>query len=128
MQGHPSWGLLSANVKPPGHGADGGVECTTSQAHSDRIRETAHQEFSLGVTGHGMVHNARTGPAYDGTGCMGLDVQVKVEKSVIADYLPRVLRKQRLLWVRTQHDTTNGEISYVDEWELSSAGEEGIAC
>ena len=59
---------------------------------------------------------------------MGLDVQVKVEKSVIADYLPRVLRKQRLLWVRTQHDTTNGEISYVDEWELSSAGEEGIAC
>jgi len=88
----------------------------------------ANQEFFLSATGRGMVHNVRVGPAHDGTGCMGLDVQVKVEQSVMADYSPRVLRKQRSLWERTQRDTTtNGETSYVDEWELSSAREEGIA-
>ena len=87
----------------------------------------AHQGLALNASGRGMAHRIRTGTAWDGNGCTGLDVQVKVEQSVMADFDPRAIRKQRLLWERTQSDSTNGNVSYVDEWERSSAREEGIA-
>jgi len=76
-----------------------------------------------------MAHHIRTGTTWDGdiNGCTGLDVQVKVERSVMADCEPRAIRKQRLLWERTQSDSTIRNISYDDEWEVSSAREEGIA-
>ena len=87
----------------------------------------AHQGLALSASGRGMAHRIRTGTTWDGNGCAGLDVQVKVEHSVMADYDPRAIRKQRILWERTQSDSTTGNVSYVDDWELSSAREEGIA-
>ena len=100
-----------------------GMPRTLAEAAEARARH----ELSLSAAGRGMGHNVRTGTAWDRSGCMGLDVQVKIEQSVMADYDPKVIRKQRMLWERTQSDSTSGNVSYVDEWELSSTREEGIA-
>jgi len=87
----------------------------------------ARQGLSLSASGRGMARDSRIGTAWDVNGCTGLDVQVKVEQSVMADYDPSAIRKQRVLWERTQSDSSTGNVSYVDEWEISSAREEGIA-
>ena len=102
-----------------------GIRRTLAEAAEVRAR----QVLGLSTSGRGTTHHVRTGTTWDGNVncCTGLDVQVKVEQSVMADYDPKAIRKQRLLWERTQSGSTTENVSYVDEWESSSAREEGIA-
>ena len=116
-----TYGECSARIEPPL------VLISIPRTFAEAAEIRARQGLALIANSRGTAYHARTGMAWDGNGCTGLDVQVKIEQSIMADYDPRATRKHRLLWERSQSTSTTGCVSYTDEWELSSAREEGIA-